>query len=93
MKEIKKVGVLSFAKIQAITGAAMGLLTGAFYALAGVALGTNAEYLGIMAGFGIALLILLPILYGILGFVFGVLGAFIYNLIANLVGGIEVEIE
>jgi hypothetical protein len=35
----------------------------------------------------------LPIFYGAMGFILGVIGAFIYNLIARWVGGIEVEVE
>lgn len=35
----------------------------------------------------------LPVLYGMMGFVFGIIGAAIYNLIARWMGGIEVEVE
>ncbi|MFO1475086.1 MAG: hypothetical protein U1F98_00370 [Verrucomicrobiota bacterium] len=41
------------------------------------------------AGFAI----LLPILYGVLGFLAGVLGAAVYNLIAKLTGGLEFEVR
>jgi hypothetical protein len=34
-----------------------------------------------------------PILYAVMGFIIGVIGAFIYNLVAKWVGGIEVEVE
>ena len=42
-----------------------------------------------MFGFGI----FMPIIYGIMGFVFGIIMAAIYNLIAQWIGGIEVEVE
>jgi hypothetical protein len=42
-----------------------------------------------MIGFGI----MMPVVYGVIGFVFGVIGAAIYNLIASWIGGIEVEVE
>ena len=35
----------------------------------------------------------LPILYGILGFVVGLIGVLLYNGIAHLLGGIEIELE
>jgi hypothetical protein len=42
---------------------------------------------------GVAMLIFLPILYGVAGFVFGAIAAAVYNLIAGIVGGIEIEVE
>ena len=38
-------------------------------------------------------MIFMPILYGILDFVFGLIGALLYNGIARVIGGIEIEIE
>ena len=43
--------------------------------------------------FGIGAPILLPILYGVMGLVFGFITAWLYNFIAKKVGGIEVEVE
>ena len=37
--------------------------------------------------------ILAPFLYGAMGFVFGAIGAWIYNLIAKRLGGIEIQLE
>ena len=34
-----------------------------------------------------------PFLYGGIGFVFGAIGAWIYNVIAKRLGGIEIELE
>ena len=44
---------------------------------------------GMMFGFGI----LMPVIYGVFGFVGGIIMAVIYNLIARWIGGIEVEVE
>jgi len=41
---------------------------------------------GIMFGF-------IPVIYGVMGFVFGIIMAAIYNLIAGWIGGTEVEVE
>ena len=45
--------------------------------------------LGMMVFFGL----LIPIFYGAMGFILGVVGAAIYNLIAGWLGGIEVDVE
>jgi hypothetical protein len=37
--------------------------------------------------------IVAPFLYGAMGFVFGALGAWIYNLTAKWLGGIEIQLE
>lgn len=43
--------------------------------------------------FAVGLSIGLPIFYGVLGFLCGLIGAWAYNLLAGILGGIEVEIE
>jgi len=35
----------------------------------------------------------MPFIYAIMGFVGGIVSAFVYNLIARWVGGVEVEVE
>lgn len=44
---------------------------------------------GIMFGMGL----FMPVIYGVMGFIFGVIGAAIYNLVAGWIGGIELEVE
>ena len=43
-------------------------------------------------GFGVAAILILPILYGLLGFLGGMLTAALYNLVSGLAGGLEVDI-
>jgi hypothetical protein len=40
---------------------------------------------------GIGAIIVFPILYGLLGFLFGLLSAAIYNLAARIIGGVTIE--
>jgi hypothetical protein len=47
----------------------------------------------LMFGMGIGFMILLPVVYAAMGFVFGVLSAAIYNLLARWIGGLEIEFE
>lgn len=64
--------------------------------LAGALLGptggqSGSTVVGIL--FAVGLAIGLPIFYGVLGFLCGLIGAWAYNLLAGFLGGIEVEIE
>jgi len=47
----------------------------------------------ISAGFGLVMIIIMPIMYAVMGFIADVLGAFIYNVVAKWIGGIEMEFE
>ena len=44
-------------------------------------------------GMGIAMAFIMPFAYAILGFIFGVIAALIYNLVARMTGGIEFTVE
>lgn len=93
MAKLKKIGVLSLAKFEAILMAFIGLILGIFYAILGTIFGafTGSAVLG--AGLGFLAIIILPILYAIFGFIAGAIGAFLYNLVAGWIGGIEIEFE
>jgi len=100
---IKKFDILSVAKMYALMMFVISLLIAIPYGLiiiifsvigAGAARGNEAFAMG---GFGIvggiAIMIIIPIIYGIMGFIFGVIGALVYNIFASMVGGIAFEIE
>jgi hypothetical protein len=101
-RRIKRIAPLQAGKMLGVLYACMGLIFLPFFALAGLA-GAFAQHAqqaqnapglpaltaGIMFGFGI----FIPIIYGVMGFVFGIIMAAIYNLIAGWIGGIEVEVE
>lgn len=44
-------------------------------------------------GFGVGVALLLPVLYGIIGFVFTAIACALYNFVAGLVGGIEIQLD
>lgn len=98
---LKNIGVLSCGKVLGALYALLGLLIGlpiAFFSLIGAIVSTGSPQSGsegLIFGtlFGVGAVIFLPIFYGILGFVGGIISALLYNLIARLVGGIELEIE
>ena len=90
MQKIKKIGVLSLAKIFGLLYALIGLILGALFAVLSLFGFSGADGTGLF--FGAVSIIILPILYGIMGFIGGLITAFFYNLIAKWIGGLEVEI-
>lgn len=92
---IRRIGVLSMAKMMGVLYALLGLIIGAFVsliALVGSALGSSSSQSGMIgAVVGIAAIIVFPILYGIIGFLGGLITAWLYNLVAGMIGGIELE--
>jgi len=100
---IKKLGVLSFAKIQSLVMLVVSLLISIpygliiiVYSLFGASMvGGNASYAvgggGVVVG--ILVMVGLPIFYAIIGFIFGAISALVYNLFSGLVGGVEIEVE
>ncbi|MBX3245422.1 MAG: hypothetical protein KF685_13300 [Acidobacteria bacterium] len=100
---IRKIGILSAAKIQGVMMFIMSLLISIPYGLIiiafslfGAGFGQGSEALAVGGGgvvMGIVVMIALPIFYAIIGFVFGALGALVYNILASIVGGIELEVE
>ena len=99
---VKRVGVLSFAKIQSLIMAFFGMVLGVIYGLIfmifGAAILSQGGNSGIGAGIsgvviGLVFMVAVPIFYGVIGFIFGALAALIYNLAASSIGGIELELE
>ncbi len=96
---LKRIGPLSLAKIAGIIYVVLGFLVGIFIsmlALLGVFAGSMAEngpgpIIGMFLGIGA--IILFPIFYGVLGFVFGAVFAWLYNLFAGIVGGIGLDLQ
>lgn len=95
MQVIKKIGVSSAAKIYGLTLGLMGIFIGIIYALIFSFIGSfaNEEIPMMGAGLGIFMLILIPIVYGVIGFVIGALGAWVYNFVATKFGGLEIELS
>ncbi|HKV35156.1 MAG TPA: hypothetical protein VJP89_12555, partial [Pyrinomonadaceae bacterium] len=42
---------------------------------------------------GILIMIAVPIFYGVLGFIMGVIGALVYNALAGTIGGVKFDLE
>jgi len=96
---LKSLGVLSCGKISGLMYAAIGIIVGlvfSMFSMLGAAMGiAENEPGGAVLGlvFGVGAIIVMPIFYGVIGFVGGLLSALFYNLMAGLFGGIEMELE
>jgi hypothetical protein len=96
MHTIKSVGVLSVAKVMGAIHVVLGLLVLPFFLLISLvaSMAPRQNSPNPFGPFiGIAFAIFAPIFYGVWGFVFGAIGAFLYNLMAKWMGGIEVRLE
>jgi len=84
------------AKTSGALYALLGLIFGALFSLRSL-LGTaftgtqRSDVPGFAALFGIGAIVLFPILNGVIGFLAGLIGAWLYNIVAGVVGGIEIE--
>jgi hypothetical protein len=88
------------AKVLAAVQASLGLLIGACLSAVGLLaglVGSSGEnpgvpgWIGPMVGVGAV--VTLPIIYGIIGFLSGLIGGALYNFFAGMVGGIVVEFD
>jgi len=85
-QQIRRFGVGQTAKVVALLYAIMGLIIVPIFLIASM-LSPNKSQFG--TGFALAL----PIIYGVIGFIFTAIGCALYNFVAGLVGGIEVELD
>lgn len=92
---LKRIGVLSVGKILGGIYAAMGLLIGALFAMLSIVGASFSEGDQMLpgAGMGIAAVIFIPLIYGVVGFIGGIIMAAFYNVFAGWMGGIELELQ
>ena len=95
---VKSVGIVSSAKISGALYALMGLIFGAIFALMSLfsqgmwaSEANGSVFLGLI--FGVGAIVFLPIFYGAMGVVAGAVGAALYNWVAGMIGGLELELE
>jgi hypothetical protein len=101
---IRRVGVFSVAKIQAllafVIGLLMGVIYGLFFMIFGAAISSMAprggdQAMGGLGSIAVGLLMMIgfPIFAGIMGFLGGAINGLIYNIAAGVVGGIKLDLE
>ena len=90
MTVIKSVEIISCAKILTLFGIVFGLIGGVLVAIMGTAIGAIFDMPGVTT-FGFLSIIIFPIISAILTFIGGAILAFLYNIFASKIGGIEIE--
>jgi transmembrane protein DUF3566 len=91
-QRITRVDPLQVAKVLGVLYVVIGfIILVPVFLIVGKAVPQEAQDLGFGLGMGFTLV--MPVIYGIFGFIFTLIGAALYNFVAGMVGGIEVELE
>jgi hypothetical protein len=85
-QQIRRFGIGQTAKVVAALYALMGLVFVPIFLI-------MATFSPRETGFGAGFALAMPIIYGVMGFIFTAIGCAIYNFVAGFVGGVEVDIE
>lgn len=87
-QQLRRIDPLSAAKVSAVLYGLMGLIfVPLIFLMRSMAPAGDG-----MPGFGMAFAIAMPLLYALLGFIFTLIGAALYNVVAGIVGGVEIEL-
>lgn len=92
MREIERVDVTSVAKLYAALTLVFSLLVAVPWMVFAGSLGAT-RFGGLEAGMLLFASVLVPVLYGLFAFVADALVAWLYNVLAGRMGGIEVELS
>ncbi len=97
---IRRIGVMSAAKITGALYAALGLIAGcilATFSMMSAGFMANAGNSDVPSWiapiFGIGAIVIAPIFYGVMGLIGGAVAAAIYNLVAGVAGGLDLEVQ
>jgi hypothetical protein len=95
---ITYVSPVSVAKMALVLYGVLGLLVGllfAVFSLFGAAIGGSSGDESALVGafFGIGAVVFLPIFYGGMGALTALVGAWLYNVAAGLIGGVEIRTD
>lgn len=96
MVTVKRIGLGSAFKVGLAIYGLAGLILGLFFGLVSILGGTlvlPAQIAMFGMFFGVWAIIILPLGYGIGGGIAGAISAAVYNLVARLVGGLQVDIS
>lgn len=85
-QRIRRFDPMQAAKVMGVLYAILGLIFLPFFAVISYFSPQGSAY-------GLGLAIAFPVIYGVLGAIFMMIAAVLYNTVAGWVGGIEVELE
>ncbi len=90
---INRVGPLSAAKVVGLLYAIVGLAMGAIFSLVSTLGGFSSGRGDASPFFGAAAVVIFPVAYGVIGFLMTLIITWLYNGLARLVGGIEIDLR
>src|SRR5690348_3309659 len=98
---IRRIGPLSAARIAALLYAIVGLVLGVIVSLLSVAGAFATEGFaanptlrpGVGVLFGVGAIVVLPLMYGAFGFVGTLVFTWLYNTLAKVMGGVEIDLQ
>lgn len=86
LQRIRRVSIGQTAKVVGVLYALLGLVFVPFLLIVAAVAPEQAGF-----GFGFALVV--PVFYGVIGFIFTAITCALYNWVAGMLGGIEVQLE
>jgi hypothetical protein len=93
MAKLDKIGVIFLAKLLAISMAVVGMIAGIIYSVGGMIYDLLTVGLNLGTALAFLALVGMPVLFAAGGFLVGAVAAFLYNSVAKLFGGIEIDME
>jgi hypothetical protein len=91
-QRVRRIGVMPFATTMAALYLLLGVIILIPIMLFGGALSKMTGGMSGSGGFSMGVMIAMPIIYGICGFILGAITAALYNVVAGWTGGIEIEL-
>lgn len=92
MHRIQRVGVVQLAKVMGVLYFLMGIVFLVFYLVFSRSMPGAQGTAFPVAGYGMSMLIFMPVFYALLGVVFGALTAALYNVVAGMLGGVDIDL-
>jgi hypothetical protein len=93
---LRNLGILSCGKMLGAVGAGIGLALGAFFSILAAAEAILHNVVARLAPAELTMMftaaLFLPVVYGVMGFAVGIVGAFSFNLASRRFGGIELDL-
>ena len=93
MYQLRSVDVMACAKILGVLHACLGLVFVPLFFVVGLAGTIFGQKEGSLPGILLIFFsIFIPVFYGVMGFIMGALGSWLYNAIAKRIGGIQMDL-
>jgi Na+-transporting NADH:ubiquinone oxidoreductase subunit NqrD len=92
---LRSVNPVQLGLVLGLIYAVLAIIVALLYVLFGAAFfsAMHADYAGMLPMMGIGLIVVAPFAYFVVGFLVGLIGAALFNLVAGWIGGIEVTFQ